>query len=180
MKKLVTIILLLFFTRIIAAQFSSFGFIAGGGITIIDVAKVVEPNILSDWNTLSMTFKGFGEYKIGEGKAFGIEAGANRLYYWEYPAPGYSWYNWKTEWTYNAVFYFSKSLGDRFYLQSGAGLHIFNTGGTVLGIMVGGGASFYLSENIILPVFMRIEPIFGTATPVAINFGTGLRYNLIK
>jgi hypothetical protein len=161
------------------AQFRSFGLIAGGGVSIVDVSQVVQPNELYDWNTYSLVFKGFADYKIGEGNAIGIEAGTNRLYFWKYPAPGYSWYNFRTEWTTNAVIYFQKQLGDRFYLQSGAGLHMFKTG-TVLGILGAFGTSFYITENLTIPVFLRVEPIFGNSTPIAINFGTGIRYNLIK
>lgn len=166
-------------TRISSAQISSFGVIAGGGGTIVNVDKVVEPYSLSDWNTWGMVIKGFAEYKIGEGNALGLEVGTNRLYYWEYQAPGYSWYNWRNEWTTNAVFYFSKTFENKFYLQSGAGIHIFHNG-TVVGILAGAGRSFELTETISIPIFLRVEPIFGTATPVAINIGTGIKYKLAK
>jgi hypothetical protein len=179
MKNTAIIIVVLLITQVTTAQISSFGIIAGGGGTVVNVDKVVYPDILSDWNTWGMVVKGFAEYKIGQGNALGLEIGTNRLYYWEYQAAGYSWYNWRNEWTTNAVFYFSKTLGNQFYLQSGAGIHIFHNG-TVIGILAGAGRSFLVTDNISVPIFLRVEPIFGTATPIAVNIGTGLRYNLVK
>jgi hypothetical protein len=179
MKNLALIIIIIFFAHVSSAQIKSVGLIAGGGETIVDVDKVVDPYDLSDWNTWSMVFKGFAEYQIGETSSLGLEAGANRLYYWEYKAPGYSYFNWRTEWTTNAVIYVSQSLGERFFIQAGAGFHIFQSG-TVAGLMASVGASFPVSEKISVPVFLRIEPVFGVATPVAVNIGTGIRYNLIK
>lgn len=179
MKTIHAVILAFFIIQATSAQLSSVGAIAGGGVTIVDVEKVLDPYTLSDWNTWSMVFKGYAEYQIGEGKALGLEAGTNRLYYWEYQAPGYSWYNWRTEWTTNAVFYFRKELGSKFFIQSGLGVHIFHNG-TVAGLMAGGGTMFQVGEKISIPLFVRIEPIFGSATPVAINIGTGARLNLKK
>lgn len=179
MKTTIAILFALFIVRATSAQLSSVGLIAGGGVTVVDVEKVLEPYSLSDWNTWSLVFKGFAEYQIGEGKALGLEIGSNRLYYWEYQAPGYSWYNWRTEWTTNAVFYFMKELGSKFFIQSGLGVHFFHNG-TVAGLMAGGGTRFPVGEKLSIPLFFRIEPIFGTGTPVAINIGTGARLRLKK
>ena len=174
MKRFITVIISLLIIQAASAQIRSAGIFAGGGGTIVDVEKVLEEYDLSDWDTWSLVFKGFGEYRIGEDKAIGIELGTNRLYYWEYQAPGYSWYNWRSEWTTNAVVYFIYDLSERFFLQAGAGVHIFNDG-TVPGIMAGGGTSFPAGERFSIPLFFRIEPVFGSGTPVAVNLGTGLR-----
>lgn len=179
MKTLLTLILTIIIFQAASAQINSFGIIAGGGATIVDVEKVVEPNSLDDWDTWSMVFKGFAEYKISEGRALGIEAGFNRLYYWEYQAPGYSWYNWRTEWTTNAVFYYIMHISPKFFVQSGIGVHIFHNG-IVPGLMAGAGTNFPAGDKFIIPLFLRIEPVFGTATPVALNIGTGLRLSLTK
>jgi hypothetical protein len=179
MKYILTTIILSTLIATCEAQFRSVGVIAGGGVSAINVATVVKPYILSDWDTYSLVFKGFAEYTIGERKALGLEVGTNRLYYWRYPAPGYSWDDWRIEWTTNAVFYYILQLSDRFYLQSGAGLHHFYSG-TVVGLLAACSYSFPVSERFSIPIFFRIEPIFGSATPIAFNIGTGLRYNLIK
>jgi hypothetical protein len=154
MKTFISFIAAFLLLQSVNAQFKSVGVLAGGGITIVDVSKVLEPYELSDWNTYSMTFKGFAEYGLSGDQAIGLEAGSNRLYYWEYPAPGYSWFNWRTEWTTNVIAYFVKNFSSRFYLQSGVGVHIFHDG-TVAGLMAGGGAQFYLTEKFVIPVFLR-------------------------
>jgi hypothetical protein len=179
MKYILTTLLLFTFLSFASSQIKSFGFIAGGGYTVIDVQKVVDPNTLSDWNKYGLVFKGFGEYEIGEGKLLGLEAGTNRLYYWEYRAPGYSWYNWRTEWTINAVFYYTHYFGDKLYLSLGPGVHFFYNG-TTFGIMASAGSSINISDKFSIPVAFRIEPIFGSGTPIAINLATGLRFTLFK
>ncbi len=179
MKHILTTIILLTFISVCSAQFKSFGVIMGGGYTAIDVQKVVDPIPLSDWNKYGLVFKGFAEYQLKKGNILGLEIGRNRLYYWEYKAPGYSWYNWRTEWTTNAVAYMSTSFGERFYLQAGAGIHFFYTG-TVFGLLAAAGTTFEITNNFSIPITFRIEPVFGSGTPIAINLATGVKFSLIK
>jgi hypothetical protein len=177
MKYILTTLTLFIFCTISPAQFKSFGFFAGGGYTLIDVQKVNNPMVLSDWNNYSLVFKGFAEYQLREGQLLGLEIGKNRLYYWEYPAPGYSWYNWRTEWTTNAVFYVSKRFGERLFLKAGPGIHIFSNG-TVFGLLAAAETSFSISKSISIPIAIRVEPIFGAGTPLAINLATGFKFDL--
>ena len=177
MKRFITVIISFLIINAASAQIRSAGILAGGGGTVVDVEKVLEPYSLSEWNTWSMVFKAFAEYSIGEKKALGLELGSNRLYYWEYQAPGYSYYNWRTEWTTNAVLYYIADIGERMFIQSGIGIHVFNDG-TVAGLMAGFGALFPAGEKFTVPLFVRIEPVFGSGTPVAINVGTGIRMKL--
>jgi hypothetical protein len=179
MKYILSVVIMFAFTSICSSQLNSFGLIIGGGYTVINVQKVVDPNPLSDWNNYGLVFKGYAEYQISEDKMLGLEIGRNRLYYWEYPAPGYSWYNWRTEWTTNAVVYLSKHFGEKFFIQIGPGIHIFYNG-TVLGLLGSVGTSFPISNNFSIPLTFRIEPVFGSGTPVAINIATGIRFKLVK
>ena len=179
MKTIAVVIISFLIIQSTSAQIRSAGLIAGGGGTIVDVEEVLYEYSLSEWNTWSLVFKGFAEYQIGNNTAIGLELGANRLYYWEYKAPGYSWYNWGTEWTTNAVFYLAYDLGEKFYVQAGAGIHIFSDG-VVPGLMTGVGTLFPVGEKISIPLFLRVEPIFGCETPVAVNLGTGVRLKLKK
>ncbi len=156
------------------AQFKSVGLVAGAGITAIDVQNTLE-YALSNWNNYSFVIKGYVEYELKGGSLIGGELGTNRLYYWEYPVPGYSWYNWRTEWTTNLVIYFSKYFNDKFFIKTGAGLHIFHDG-TVPGLLIGAGYALSISDNFVIPLGLRIEPIFGTATPIAINLASGIKY----
>jgi hypothetical protein len=176
MNRLIISIFFLLIASNISGQFRSAGLIAGGGVTVVDVEKVVDPYELSDWNTYSFFIKGSAEIHAGSSGSLGIEAGTNRLYYWEYPAPGFSWFNWRTEWTTNAVIYYVRNIGSRFFLQSGVGVHIFHNG-TVPGLLAAAGTSFSVGEKLSIPLSLRIEPIFGTATPIAVNIGTGLKFN---
>ena len=179
MKYILTIIVFSTFIATCTAQISSVGLLIGGGYTAVDVQKVVEPNTLSDWNNYGLIFKGFAEYRLSENKFLGMEIGRNRLYYWEYQAPGYSWYDWRTEWTTNAVAYVSSRMGENFFIQAGAGIHFFYSG-TVFGLLASAGTSFPVSKNIRIPVMIRVEPIFGSATPIALNLATGIKFNLMK
>ena len=179
MKRIITLIISILIIQVASAQIRSVGILAGGGGTLVDVEKVLEPYELSEWDTWSLVFKAFAEYSLGENSAIGLELGSNRLYYWEYKAPGYSYYNWRTEWTKNAVLYYITSIGEKLYIQSGIGVHVFNDG-TVAGLMAGFGTLFPAGEKFTIPLFLRVEPVFGSGTPVAVNIGTGLKINLKK
>lgn len=179
MKYIFSTIILSAIFSIASAQFKSAGLTVGAGYTIINVQGVNDPMVLSDWDNFGLVFKGFGEYQLSEGKLLGLEIGRNRLYYWIYPAPGYTYYNWRTEWTTNAVAYFSKYFGDRFFLQSGVGIHFFSNG-AVFGLLASAGTSFKVGSSVSIPITLRIEPIFGSGTPVALNLATGIRFNLLK
>jgi hypothetical protein len=179
MKYIITAIFFSAFIGTTSAQFRSVGFTAGAGYTVINVQKVNDPILLSDWDNFSLVFKGYAEYQLSKGNLIGLEVGRNRLYYWEYPAPGYTWYNWRTEWTTNAVFYISKYFGERFFVQAGPGIHIFYNG-TVFGLMGSAGTSFPIGKSLSIPVTFRIEPVFGSGTPIAVNLATGIRFNLMK
>ena len=177
MKIFLSIIFSITLLSFSSAQFKSFGLVTGGGVTVVDVAKVINPNVLTDWNNYSLVFKGFAEYQLKNGTLIGLEAGRNRLYYWQYQAPGNSWYNWRTEWTTNAVLYFLQPIGERFFIKGGAGIHIFYKG-TTFGLLAEAGTSFWLSESIRIPLALRVEPVFGTETPIAFNVATGIKFNL--
>lgn len=162
------------------AQFRSAGFTAGVGGTIVDVAKAAEWDDLDEWDTWAVMLKAQGEYSLMEGLVLGLEAGANRLYYWEYRwSDGfYSGYRWGTEWTGNLGVHLVKYLGESFFLKGGAGLHFFFSGGTVPGLLAAAGYAIPVSESLEIPLELRIEPVFGNATPVPVMLGAGIRYKL--
>ena len=65
------------------------------------------------------------------------------------------------------------------YVQAGPAVHIFNDGsGTVLGLVLGGGYELELGDNFVLPLGVRVEPVFGNAVPVSFLLHTGIRYIL--
>lgn len=178
MKK--TILLFFFFFVLLyagSAQFKSVGLVIGAGYTVVDVEQVLESYTLEDWDNFSILYKVFAEYQVNEKFLLGGEFGRNRLYYWEYKVPGYSWYNWRTEWTTNLVIYASYYLGGNFFVQFGPGVHFFDDG-TVFGFLASVGTNISVTEKLQIPLIFRIEPVFGTETPIALNFATGIKYML--
>ncbi|MCK4820998.1 hypothetical protein KA005_34855 [bacterium] len=175
---LITLIMLFTFT-LGQAQFRSVGFIVGAGHTIVDVEKAVDYSPLEEWDNISVVIKATAEYQLKEGLMLGGEFGANRLYYWEYKwSDGfYSGTRYRSEWTTNFGVHITKYFGKVWFAQGGAAIHIFNDGsGTVAGLLAAIGADLSVSEKISIPVAVRMEPVFGNATPIAISVVTGLKY----
>jgi hypothetical protein len=160
-------------------QFRSVGFIVGAGPTIVDVEKAVDYSPLEEWDNISVVIKGTAEYQLKDGLMLGGEIGANRLYYWEYKwSDGfYSGTRYRSEWTTNFGVHITKYFGTVWFVQGGAAVHIFNDGsGTVPGLLVATGADLTIGEKLRIPLAVRIEPVFGNATPIAISIATGLKY----
>ena len=180
MRTFVIFLLIPFSFSICSGQFRNVGITIGAGGTIVDVEKAVEWEDLEEWDTWAIILKATGEYRISEGLSLGGEFGANRLYYWEYRwSDGtYSDTRYNTEWTVNLGISLIKYFGENFYAKGGAGLHFFVSGGTVAGLLGAAGYNFNLSDKLIVPLEIRIEPIFGNSTPVPVVLGTGFRYRL--
>jgi hypothetical protein len=163
------------------AQFRSVGFIVGAGPTIVDVEKAIDYSPLEEWDNISVVIKGTADYQLKEGLMLGGEIGANRLYYWEYKwSDGfYSGTRYRSEWTTNLGVHITKYFGKVWFVQGGAAVHIFNDGsGTVPGLLAATGADLSLGEKLRVPIAVRIEPVFGTAAPIAISIVTGLKYRV--
>jgi len=180
MRIILMLFLVLFSFPICRAQIQSAGIVLGFGGTIVDVAKAAEWDNLEEWDTWAFILKAGGEYKLSGGLILGGEFGANRLYYWEYrwSDGSYSGSRWGTEWTVNLGVNLTKYFGEKFYVRGGLGLHFFLSGGTVPGLLGAAGYNFNISDKLIIPLELRIEPVFGNATPVPVLLGTGLKYRL--
>ncbi len=171
--------LLLCACAVTAAQFKSVGIIVGAGPTIVDVEKAINYGPLEEWDKISAVIKATAEFQLKEGLMLGGEIGTNRLYYWEYKWTDgfYSGSRYRSEWTTNLGVNIIKYFGEAWYIQGGAAIHIFNDGsGSVPGLLAAIGADLNLSEKFRIPLAIRIEPVFGNATPVAISAVTGLKY----
>ena len=179
MRSFLLILILLCAHSVNHAQFRSFGVIVGAGPTIVDVEKAIDYSPLEEWDKISIVIKATAEYQLKEGLMLGGEFGANRLYYWEYKwSDGfYSGTRYRSEWTTNLGIHIIKYFREVWYIQGGAAIHIFNDGsGTVPGLLVATGADLNISEKLRIPLSLRIEPVFGNATPIAISVVTGLKY----
>ena len=181
LKRYITLILYAGAISLTASgQIKYAGIKTGAGITIVDVAEAIEWDDMEDWNTVAYIVKAEGEYQLTEGLNLGAELGINRLYYWEYRwSDGtYSGYRWGTESTTCLGVHLVKYFGESFYLKGGAGLHFFWSGGTVPGLLASAGYAINLGGQLQLPLELRIEPVFGNATPVQVLLGVGIRYRL--
>jgi hypothetical protein len=174
------LILILLCTCIIGrAQFKSVGIVTGAGLTLVNVEKAIDYSPLEEWDKISAILKVTTEYKLKEDLALGGEFGANRLYYWEYRwSDGvYSGTRYRSEWTTNLGIHIIKYLSEPWFIQGGATIHIFNGGsGTVAGLLAAAGADLQITNDLSIPLSVRIEPVFGNAAPVAICISAGLKY----
>ena len=181
MKYLCAIIAGLLCFSLVSAQFRSVGLIAGAGYTVVDVEKAVQYSPLDEWDNIGIIIKAVAEYELRPGLLLVGEVGENRLYYWEYRwSDGYySGTRYRSEWTTNIGVSFKKLLQESFYVQAGPGVHIFNDGsGTVLGLVLGAGYEMEIGTSFVLPLGIRVEPVFGNAVPISILVHTGIRYTL--
>lgn len=177
-----TISFLLFFTFfLLNAQFRSIGIIAGVGHTFVDVEKAVDWYDLEEWDNVGVIIKGTGDFELKNDLILYVEIGATRLYYWEYRwSDGYySGYRYRSEWTTNIQVHLKKYFADQWFAQLGPGIHFFNDGsGTVPGITLAGGYEIELTDELHIPLGIRIESVFGSATPTALMLNFGMTYDI--
>lgn len=179
MKRIGFLLTGIFLFSLSSAQFRSAGLVVGGGYTLVDIEEAIQYSDLEEWDNIGVIIKAVAEYELKPGLFLVGEIGSNRLYYWEYRwSDGYySGTRWRSEWTTNIGVSFKKMVGPAVYLQAGPGVHIFNDGsGTVLGLLLGAGYELKISDQFIVPLGFRVEPVFGNATPVSFLLHTGVRY----
>lgn len=181
MRRIVILVTGLLCVSLANAQFRSVGLLVGGGYTAVDVEKAVDYSPLEEWDNIGIIVKAVAEYELRPGLHLVGEIGENRLYYWEYRwSDGfYSGTRYRSEWTTNIGVSFKKMFNESLYVQAGPGVHIFNDGsGTVLGLVLGAGYEIALGESFVLPLGVRVEPVFGNAVPISFLAHTGIRYIL--
>ena len=163
------------------AQFRSAGIVVGAGYTAVDVEKAVNYSPLEEWDNFGIIIKATAEYELRPGLMLAGEFGENRLYYWEYRwSDGYYYgTRYRSEWTTNIGVSFKKLFSESLYVQAGPAVHIFNDGtGTVLGLLLGAGYELEVGDRLVLPLGVRVEPVFGNAVPVSFLLHSGIRYAL--
>jgi hypothetical protein len=175
MKKIQLFIIAIFFITTGFSQKFEIGLNAIAGLTIVDVEKAME-KVLTDWDQFSYGFNIYGLYHLNNGIAAGFETGFNQLYYWE----EYYGYGGYYRWGDISTILFGPLVElkmNRIYAQSGLNLRIFTNGsGTVPAFMFGCGYIITVSGRLYLPVGLRTDIVFGSATPVPVNLTLGLRY----
>jgi len=152
--------------------------LGGAGVTLVDVEKAAGYSSLQDWDTFHYQFKLQGFFSLGA-LDVGLEAGYNRLYWWYYVGPygSQTIYREGNVTTWSILALAQKSGNSGLFLQAGGGLHMFSEDST-FGVMAASGYAFRLAERISIPVFVRVDAVFGTGSPIAISGGSGVRIRL--
>ncbi|MBU1099208.1 MAG: hypothetical protein KKA84_02305 [Bacteroidetes bacterium] len=167
----------------------AFVFMGSFGYTVVDVPTAMDiPEVdasgdgLSDWNNYNIHLVGQLIFNNSQNISYGIEAGANRLYWWEEkdsdPNRSPYWY-WGEIWTYQVGGIIKFNFNKQFYFLTGASAHIFsNESGTTIGIPAALGYNIVVSKTFEIPIEFRVDVIFGDGTPIPVNGGIGLKFNL--
>lgn len=158
------------------------------GYTIVNVSEAmgipeyseITDEGLVEWNQFN--YKGLIQilFKKSENVSFGPELGFNRLYYWEekhIPPMSSPRWRWGTIWTWHLGGILRKSFASHYYVLTGASLHVFFNGtGATIGIPFAIGHELPISKVFTIPVEFRIDVIFGSAVPIGLGGGVGLKY----
>jgi hypothetical protein len=183
MKRFITFLVITVLSQTMWTQDISINLRNGIGFTIVDVEEAWETE-LEDWDQLSYQLVAQGILNKDNGLSIGAETGVQRLYYWEEkyfvylpdPTPRF---RWGTIWTWHLGALLEKHFENNFYIQSGANLRVFLDGsGVTPGILASGGYELFLSDSFKIPIGLRIDVVFGSATPIPVTLGVGLKYNL--
>ncbi|MFC1607973.1 hypothetical protein ACFL47_08385 [Candidatus Latescibacterota bacterium] len=158
------------------------------GYTIVNVSEAmgipdyseITDEGLVEWDQLN--YKGLIQlfFKQSQDVSYGTELGINRLYYWEekhIPPMSSPRWRWGTIWTGHLGGIIRKSFATHYYVLTGASLHIFfNGSGATVGIPFAIGHDLPISKNFTIPLEFRIDVVFGSAVPIGLGGGAGLKY----
>ncbi len=178
MKKIQLFFLALFFISLSASsQKFEIGLNAIAGYTIVNVQTAME-KVLTDWNQFSYGGNVYGLFGLKENLSVGLETGFHQLYFWEeyYGYGGY--YRWGDISTIH-LGPIAELKANNLFAQTGLNLRFFiNGSGIVPALMFGGGYKIPLTGSISLPVGVRADVVFGSATPIAVNLTIGIRFGV--
>ena len=159
------------------------------GYTIVSVSEAmgipeyseITDEGLVEWNQFN--YKGLIQilFKKSENVSFGPELGFNRLYYWEEkhipPMSSSPRWRWVTIWTVHLGGILRKSFASHYYVLTGASLHVFFNGtGATIGIPFAIGHELPISKVFTIPIEFWIDVVFGSAVPIGLGGGVGLKY----
>jgi len=176
---LVLIVTLLLFSTIGSAQKQkeiSFSFYPG--ITLVNFEKALDysDDHLESWSEFyySIALRGFllSEKPL----TLGAEVAWQRLYYAYYivpyvPSPVHREFNISTV----SLMVLGRYNINNFFTVTGAGIHFFSDGVSP-SICFEAGYVFNAGATLKIPVSFRINPVFGSGTPIPVSVGTGVSY----
>ena len=183
MKNYLLLFLFLALSAYSAGQVSAVSLTTAAGYTMVDLNEAVGVDDLEEWDNIGVMIKASVDFRLSEKLFLVGEAGSNRLYYWEYYwSDGYyDGWRYRSEWTTNFGVHIKTFFGERFYLQAGPGLHIFNDGsGTVPGVVAQAGYTIPAVGSFSIPLLFRIENVMGSGFPVSFLLGTGVSMNFSR
>jgi hypothetical protein len=150
------------------------------GFTLVNFEQALgySDNDMEDWSQFHISASLRGFLSSAKPVRFGTELAWQQLYYAYYivpygPSPVYREFNVTTF----SVTVLGRYSVNNFFLTGGAGIHFFNSGVSPaicleVGYMLGN------SDKLRFPVSFRINPIFGSGTPVPISIGAGVSFKL--
>ena len=159
------------------------------GYTIVNVTQAMDIPEYSDYTQEGLVdwdqfnYKGLIQIFLPKDNLLiGGEVGFNRLYRWEErynTFDGYDRWRWGTIWTWHLGVLVQMKLTEQYYIGSGAGVYTFTNGsGTTVGFPLMIGHNLKITDKLILPIEFRTDIIFGSATPIALGGGIGIKLTL--
>ena len=150
------------------------------GFTFVNFEKALgySDDYMEDWSeiNISAALRGFilSENPI----QLGAEVAWQKLYYAYYvlpygPSPVYREFNVSTV----SLMALGRYSINKFFAVGGAGIHFFNNGVSPA-ICLEAGYRLNAGANLKFPVSVRINPVFGSGTPILLSVGAGVSYTI--
>jgi hypothetical protein len=150
------------------------------GFTLVNFEKALgySDDDMEDWSEIHISAALRGFILSEKSIKFGAEVAWQRLYYAYYivpygPSPVYREFNVSTV----SILVLGRYSFNNFFSTGGAGIHFFKDG-VAPSVCLEAGYMINILENLKIPLSFRINPIFGSGTPIPFSIGAGVSYIL--
>lgn len=186
MRKINLIIALIIFLLIPSSLFPqdhNLEFNVLAGATAVDIEEAIGEEI-EDWSVFNLGILATAAKSVNENMDAGLELGFQQLYYYEYIYDYPAQVGYSSRWEYGnastihlgAVFNFHSTGA---YFKTGGNIRVFTDGsGVTLGLLTGGGFKINVSDKVYIPLGLRLDVVFGNATPIGLTLDTGVNIAL--
>jgi hypothetical protein len=148
------------------------------GFTLLNFEKAngYSSDYLENWSQFNICVAIRGFLRSEKPLQFGAEAAWQRLYYAYYvvpyaPSSVYREFNVSSE----SLMVLCRYSINNFFAVGGVGIYSFKNG-IAPAICLEAGYAIKIGENLKFPVSLRVNPIFGSGTPVPISVGAGMSF----